>query len=96
MAVELRNWLENNLGVVLPTMEVMRGPSLKQLSNKLLNTFIHTHATPSRNKDQTGQKQQEIDISKTPQDLPLDSDSVDKLSDQEVDDLLASLLKDNG
>jgi NADPH:quinone reductase-like Zn-dependent oxidoreductase/acyl carrier protein len=93
MAVELRNWIENNLGVVLPTMEVMRGPSLEQLSEKLLATFMHTHTVPSRSRDQAGQEWQSEDVSQTPQALPLDS--VDELSDQEVDDLLASLLKDN-
>ena len=35
MAVELRNWIANSLGVFLPTIEIMRGPSVKKLGLRL-------------------------------------------------------------
>jgi acyl carrier protein len=36
MAVELRNWVETNLDVVLPTIDVMQGPSIDELAQRLL------------------------------------------------------------
>jgi NAD(P)-dependent dehydrogenase (short-subunit alcohol dehydrogenase family)/aryl carrier-like protein len=39
MAVELRNWAESTLGVPLRTMEVMRGPTIRQLAESLLASF---------------------------------------------------------
>ncbi len=35
MAVELRNWAESALGVRLRTMEIMRGPTIRQLAESL-------------------------------------------------------------
>jgi aryl carrier-like protein len=39
MAVELRNWAESNLGVHVRTMEIMRGPTIRQLAERLLASF---------------------------------------------------------
>jgi acyl carrier protein len=39
MAVELRNWVECDLGVNLRTMEIMRGPTIRQLAAVLLASF---------------------------------------------------------
>jgi hypothetical protein len=36
MAVELRNWVETSMGVALRTMEIMKGPSVRQLAETLL------------------------------------------------------------
>jgi NAD(P)-dependent dehydrogenase (short-subunit alcohol dehydrogenase family) len=37
MAVELRNWVERSLGVHVRTFDIMRGPTVRQLSETLLN-----------------------------------------------------------
>ena len=39
MAVELRNWAESTLGVHVRTMEIMRGPTIRQLAESLLASF---------------------------------------------------------
>ena len=39
MAVELRNWIENQLHVNLPIMELMRSPSLSRLTEVLLDAL---------------------------------------------------------
>jgi NAD(P)-dependent dehydrogenase (short-subunit alcohol dehydrogenase family)/acyl carrier protein len=39
MAVELRNWLDNKLKITLPTMEIMRGPSIAGLAARLLKSL---------------------------------------------------------
>jgi aryl carrier-like protein len=39
MAVELRNWVDGNLKITLPTMEIMRGPSIRQLTQRLIEIF---------------------------------------------------------
>jgi len=44
MAVELRNWVENSLGVYLPTLEIMRGPSVHKLALRLQRDFSHRSA----------------------------------------------------
>jgi aryl carrier-like protein len=36
MAVELRNWAERAMGVRVRTMEIMRGPTIRQLAQSLL------------------------------------------------------------
>jgi hypothetical protein len=36
MAVELRNWIERDLRLNLPAVELLRGPSVLQLSDLLL------------------------------------------------------------
>jgi len=37
MGVELRNWVEEGLGLTLPTVEVMRGPSVEELAGLLVD-----------------------------------------------------------
>ena len=41
MAVELRNWLDSKFDVALPAVEVMRGPSIDQLSATVLRVLAH-------------------------------------------------------
>jgi acyl transferase domain-containing protein/NADPH:quinone reductase-like Zn-dependent oxidoreductase len=38
MAVELRNWAESTMGVRVRTMEIMRGPTIRQLAQSLLDS----------------------------------------------------------
>ena len=47
MAVELRNWLENSLGVYIPTIEIMRGPSVKKLALRLKRDFSNGNSKES-------------------------------------------------
>ena len=44
MAVELRNWLDSTFGVALPAVEVMRGPSIDQLTGTVLRFLARTGA----------------------------------------------------
>jgi hypothetical protein len=39
MAVELRNWAESKLRIGLPSVEILRGPSIEQLALKLKKVF---------------------------------------------------------
>jgi acyl transferase domain-containing protein/NADPH:quinone reductase-like Zn-dependent oxidoreductase len=36
MAVELRNWVDHRLKIAIPTMEIMRGPSISEFARRLL------------------------------------------------------------
>jgi aryl carrier-like protein len=45
MAVELRNWAESTLGVHVRTMEIMRGPTIRQLAESLLASFRRAPAS---------------------------------------------------
>ncbi len=47
MAVELRNWAESALGVHLRTMEIMRGPTIRQLAGTLVEG-LRVAASPDR------------------------------------------------
>jgi aryl carrier-like protein len=47
MAVELRNWVDGNLKITLPTMEIMRGPSIRQLTQRLIEIFTGSAAGTS-------------------------------------------------
>jgi acyl transferase domain-containing protein/NADPH:quinone reductase-like Zn-dependent oxidoreductase len=44
MAVELRNWAETTFGVPVRTMEIMRGPTIRQLAESLLAAARRTAA----------------------------------------------------
>lgn len=91
MAVELRNWAENNLGVRLPTIEIMKGPSIVQLSYKLIQIFTEqikkfSSSGPKREKSMM--------LSKTIQRKSTENilTAIDELSDQEVEAMLHELL----
>jgi len=84
MSVELRNWVENNLGVALPTMDIMSGPSIRQLTEKLLKAFAVISSRPVYVPEKI-----KVKSGRTPQKI---LDSIDELSDQEVDSLLAEMI----
>ncbi len=54
MAVELRNWVDNKLKITLPTMEIMRGPTVAGLSARLLKTLAD-EGDRSRDAARTGE-----------------------------------------
>src|SRR5205823_966232 len=47
MAVELRNWVEGELRVTLPIVELMRGPSVSRLADVLLGQLSGGPVTAS-------------------------------------------------
>jgi acyl carrier protein/NADP-dependent 3-hydroxy acid dehydrogenase YdfG len=91
MAVELRNWVENNLGISLPTIEVMRGPSLNTLAQKLIKGLSEQSLTEPASAIQPGkQKTQPKAAHKiSPKQI---LESIDELSDDEVDSLLQQMI----
>jgi acyl carrier protein len=42
MAVELRNWVDHKLKITIPTMEIMRGPSISEFAQRLLALLAST------------------------------------------------------
>ncbi len=86
MAVELKSRMEHALGLTLPIVELLRGPSIRQLSQLLLVQF-------------TGEEATERPAVDTPLPPPATQDStpaalieqVEHLSEQEVDALLSGL-----
>jgi acyl transferase domain-containing protein len=81
MAVELRNWVETNLGVALSTLDVMRGPSITELARRLMDSFLDADAAAPA--DQAP--------------VPIEADgihaSIERLSDKEVDAMLLKILQ---
>ena len=87
MAVELRNWAENNIGITLPTMEVMRGPSIVELTNSLLKAFNSKMTQDSHLLDK-----QKLDNAKTMESPKQIMESIEELSEDEMDVLLKKML----
>src|SRR5579875_6646 len=81
MAVELRNWIEQEWRVHVPIMELMRSPSLANLTQLLQKQLVNTgsHAAPAR---QLAEPQEAEELLAKIEDLP----------DEEVDALLTALL----
>jgi NADPH:quinone reductase-like Zn-dependent oxidoreductase/NAD(P)-dependent dehydrogenase (short-subunit alcohol dehydrogenase family)/acyl carrier protein len=93
MAVELRNWADNNLGVRLPTIEVMKGPSIVQLSHKLIQIFteqIKKFSTSAPKKVKTKILSETFQRKFTENSLT----AIDELTDEEVESMLHELLDD--
>jgi len=88
MALELKNRIETNLGVVIPMVQFLQGPSTEQLAQLLLSklTIAATVSLPAEN----GQTGDDLDQNKAAQLLA----NLDQLSDEQVDLLLADLLED--
>lgn len=49
MAVEFQSWVDMNLEINLPTLEIMRGPSIEELSALLLDLYQKANAADSQN-----------------------------------------------
>jgi NADPH:quinone reductase-like Zn-dependent oxidoreductase/aryl carrier-like protein len=94
MAVELRNWVEGDLQLSLPTVELLRGPSVLQLAEIMLKQLSKHDGTPAATTD-------EAQVSATQAAEPgtngkhAESENieayVDELSEVEVDALLGDL-----
>jgi acyl transferase domain-containing protein/NADPH:quinone reductase-like Zn-dependent oxidoreductase/ubiquinone/menaquinone biosynthesis C-methylase UbiE/acyl carrier protein len=84
MAVELRNWVENTLQLSLPTTELLRGPSVSQLVDRLLEQIEGSEEDSSpaapveKRNEPSGAREYAEQL----------AGQVDALSDEEVDALL--------
>jgi acyl transferase domain-containing protein/aryl carrier-like protein len=91
MAVELRNWIERELGVGLAAVELLRGPSLVELSDLLVNQLAEAE-TPTSN----GAPLPELVNLKEPVRSPEAKElleEVDEMTDEEVDVLLNEIAR---
>lgn len=83
MAVELKNRVEADLELAVPVTALLQGPTLSQLATHLLKQLTPTPAsTPSASIAASGEAAEQLPV------------AVDQLSDEEVDSLLHSLLKE--
>lgn len=80
MAIELRNRIEASLGITVPLADLYRGANIAQLSSTLLEQVI--------GHGDSGQ----ASVEATPQ----LTDNLDTLSDEQVDQLLRSMLEEDG
>ncbi|TWT84022.1 Phthiocerol synthesis polyketide synthase type I PpsC [Planctomycetes bacterium CA13] len=86
MAVELRNWIENQFQISLPISELMRGASIDDISENTADRISSSTMTPHPNVSST-----------PPTDLRLTHDteqllgSVDQMDDSQIDRLLSEL-----
>jgi hypothetical protein len=99
MAVELRNWIEGELEVNLPIVELMRSPSLAGLA-ELLAEQLATHGetrTPESGGNGVAKAQTNGHVALA-LDVPPDEllARVEDLSGEEVDALLSVLLNKKG
>jgi len=102
MAVELRNWIEGELRVDLPVMELMEGISITRLSKLLLDHLLKSASStapdssgvdvPKQPKSTNGQSRHPISKETAEQVLG----ELETLSDDEVDSLLSSMLTEEG
>jgi acyl transferase domain-containing protein/acyl carrier protein/ubiquinone/menaquinone biosynthesis C-methylase UbiE len=89
MMVELKNRIEKEAGISLPTAELMRGPSIAKLSTILLDLLVRTHGAPLKT---AAQEIPRIPLSGYESHAAQEIlTKVDQLSDQEVDSLLNTL-----
>ncbi len=80
MGFELRNWIEGELRLSLPMVELMRGPSVVRLAELLVNQLSQSESAPSVPPP-------------TPQAPPEQVlEKVDQLSDEQVETLLRDML----
>ncbi len=92
MAVEMRNWIESQLNVDLPVAQLVRSAGLDRLIDTVCEQFAVSAApTPC---DTAGQSTTATDPSSTHPEQQLAN--IDQLSDGEVDELLTTLLQDDG
>jgi acyl transferase domain-containing protein/NADPH:quinone reductase-like Zn-dependent oxidoreductase/aryl carrier-like protein len=102
MAVELRNWLEGELRVDLPIVELMRSPSLTGLAAILVERLGEGAESPEHQAGRNGCAHAPADgrngkathvIDIVPAEL---LERIDDLSGDQIDALLAALLDENG
>ncbi len=88
MAVELRNWAEIRLGVVVPIVEFLKGPSAREVADWIYREILN----------QTRLEAGETQVSPgvlNPQTAESLLDRLDQLPEDQIDSLLASLIAEN-
>jgi acyl carrier protein len=101
LAMELKNWIEEELGVQVPITIFLQEPSIAQFSAQLLDQLVITASTPSIPLiPSETQVDGHVDIGdgdglnrQTAEQLLAD---LDQLSDEEVDALLSQISQENG
>ncbi|MEO0249699.1 MAG: type I polyketide synthase, partial [candidate division WOR-3 bacterium] len=90
MMVELRNKIERELGVSLPAVELMRGPSISTLSQVLLDQLTGFDAASRKHLEPEIQRRRSSEIdAQAAEELV---QRIDQLSGEEVDALLTQLI----
>jgi acyl transferase domain-containing protein len=87
MALELKNWAESHLGVSVPVVLFLEGPSITDLANILLEKL--TSETPPHG---TNPAQDHMKDGIDPQRAKELIENLDQLTDEEVDSLLGRML----
>ncbi len=98
MAVELRNWLEGELRVNLPIVELMRSPSLSGLADTLAHRIESMAAARSFQSGRNGSSHAQDNLvlnhmESAPDELLA---HIDELSGEQLDSVLARLLDERG
>jgi NADPH:quinone reductase-like Zn-dependent oxidoreductase/malonyl CoA-acyl carrier protein transacylase/SAM-dependent methyltransferase/acyl carrier protein/NADP-dependent 3-hydroxy acid dehydrogenase YdfG len=98
MAVELRNWVESELRVSLPIVELMEGPTVNRLADLLLEQFSKGEQGTSEPLCENSKAEESPSVPTTPvfEQTSLDESVVTmvaELSDAEVDAMLSSLVE---
>lgn len=90
MVMELSNWITKNLNVALPVMEIIRGPSIDQLTRILLKSFDRTEGanTPSPGsaptlKETVGDVNHQI------------SENIDEIPESQLDVMLEAIMSED-
>ena len=89
MAVELRNWVEGQLHVDLPVVQLMRSPGLSQLIKTLCDQFAQNDTGNSQHA--VAQQPTVAKLEDSPERLLA---NIGHLSSDEVDQMLATLLEE--
>jgi acyl transferase domain-containing protein/aryl carrier-like protein len=88
MAIELRNWIEQELRVNLPIMELMRSPGLSRLTDLLLSALADSPSANGQDGQAAADSRQSIADSREL------LEKIDEMPGEDVDALLAALLAD--
>ncbi len=90
MAIELRNWVEGDLKVNLPAVELLKGPSLTKLVNHLVEQLPDKEgaALPKPSTDEKPVEAGEVHLQGDAAEL---LSMVDEMSDEQVDALLEQM-----
>jgi polyketide synthase 12/epothilone polyketide synthase D len=86
MAIELRNWIEQELRVNLPIMELMRSPGLSRLTDLLLSTLADPQSANGQDGQAAADSRQPVAESREL------LEKIDEMPSEDVDALLADLL----
>jgi acyl transferase domain-containing protein/aryl carrier-like protein len=91
MAVELRNWFESELEINLPVVQLMRSPNLGDLTRLLCEHLVQEEASRPEANEVSASDQTLLE--RSPEQL---LENIDDLSSEQVDELLMTMLEDEG